>query len=229
MNVAYIESHSCIWIGLYAGEGTLRQFLVSNKETITMDKKKELVSNIASGIKAVHDCAIIHGDVKMENILMVSRRLENVPQPKIADFGSSIIVSGNKHTYTYWGTAEYNAPEIRQHEDRQDYGCEIPSEDLIACDIYALGLLISEAVFDGAIYVNDEIKSLAMTKQFESISEAVLSRANAQISELGSSESAKGVQHALQLALTTDVKVRNDMEKILKYLFGDRNNLAQPV
>ena len=71
------------------------------------------------------DPPIMHRDLKPENILLDSRVV------KLADFGCSSIVQGDRNTYC--GTPHYCAPEVLQGKSQ----CE-------KVDIWALGVLLYE-------------------------------------------------------------------------------------
>src|SRR5271167_2891282 len=53
----------------YADQGSLRQYLGSSP-AITDAQRLDIVLGVCRGITCLHQCGIIHGDIKMENILM---------------------------------------------------------------------------------------------------------------------------------------------------------------
>lgn len=90
-----------------ARHGTLRQFLKGN--ALRPRQKRKLCRDIASGLLELHLCGIAHGDIKLDNVLIVDRGVEpdssvldNVGQareiqsdnviPKLADFGHSVLL-----------------------------------------------------------------------------------------------------------------------------------------
>ncbi|KAF2470808.1 uncharacterized protein BDR25DRAFT_287027 [Lindgomyces ingoldianus] len=138
----------------YANRGTLRDFFRSMPST-SWEQKRAICEQIARGLFALHSSAIVHGDVKMENILICEVAPE-VFCAKIADFGSSILAVGENGVRDYWGTELYNAPELRKgqlyHKDR-----DIVAENLLwACDIYSYGLLVWEVVRNGRNFFAEE-------------------------------------------------------------------------
>lgn len=135
----------CLIVEL-AVHGTLRQYLTNNLEPRCAEEKRKLCIEVAKGLSAVHSSGIIHGDMKMENVLMVSS--EGRAIAKLADFGSSIITSPNQKKSVYWGTTKYNAPEVRAFEDSQS-GAAIETSRLSACDVFSIGLLFFETLMDG--------------------------------------------------------------------------------
>ena len=73
---------------------------------------------IMAAIQSCHAAGVMHGDVKLENI-MLCETSTNDPFVKLTDFGLSKITKGDKVT-TIAGTPIYMAPEVLQ----QSYGCE---------------------------------------------------------------------------------------------------------
>jgi serine/threonine protein kinase len=73
--------------------------------------KEILIGDVVSGLSALHLCNIVHGDVKLDNVLIFhSWDRPSKAQAKMIDFGHSIIIGGNaghpvhKHV-KYQGTA----------------------------------------------------------------------------------------------------------------------------
>ena len=93
----------------------------------------DVMLQVAEAVHYVHDCGIIHGDIKSENILL-TRSKDRRRTAKLLDFGlaRSEIGTGLDHIE---GTPEYLAPEriCRQAPSPQS-------------DIYALGILFWECL-----------------------------------------------------------------------------------
>ncbi len=87
----------------YAEHGSLREWL---RKTKTDPKIKfKLAGDIATGLKALHVCDIVHGDLKLDNILVVpspGRGIRVVA--KLCDFGHSIILRTGTRDFKYYGT-----------------------------------------------------------------------------------------------------------------------------
>lgn len=90
--------------------------------------KTQLLSDIASGLSALHALGVVHGDVKPENILLFEESDRLVA--KISDFG--FCIAGDDDLKSARGGTQYwNAPEclvgapseIRKHrlENTRDY------------------------------------------------------------------------------------------------------------
>ena len=87
----------------FAAHGSLRAWL---RETGQHVKTKfKIVGDIASGLKALHMCDIIHGDLKLDNVVVVPfpDRVVKVIA-KLCDFGHSIILREASRDFKYFGT-----------------------------------------------------------------------------------------------------------------------------
>lgn len=99
--------------------------------------KLSLCLDVARGLKALHDCDIVHGDMKCENILLFG----NAPNytAKLADFGHS-VTELEEHSGLRANTPPWNAPE--------DNG-DLNFVGLKAADIYSLGFVLWMILGDG--------------------------------------------------------------------------------
>jgi serine/threonine protein kinase len=73
-----------------AEHGTLRDLL--KRCTLAPTERNSLSLDIALGLKQLHSCSIVHGDVKPENVLIFSHQ-ERQYIAKLADFGFSTVDS----------------------------------------------------------------------------------------------------------------------------------------
>ena len=199
----------------YAQGGNMRQFL--KEQTVTVEDQMNLNIDVARGIEVLHSHSIFHGDVKMENIL-ICRDSRDQYIAKIADFGSSIL-RASKRIIKYYGTVEYQAPEIRQSGNDPANGYPVAIEELPALDIYSFGLLLVEVALHGTRYVDDEIEDLAYKCHFEMIGEVALRKTTS--TQL--CQSAEGLRFlsATKLALSADPSNRNRIKPILALLLGE--------
>ncbi|KAJ5151046.1 uncharacterized protein N7482_010298 [Penicillium canariense] len=131
----------------FASKGTLREYMRDKVRPIRT--KLVLMGDVGTGIMALHKCGIVHGDLKMDNIVVFS----SLDRPcmsiaKVSDFGHSIIVgSASEKRKQYFGTTLYNAPEVAEQNEQP-----IPIEQLHKCDIWAFGLCAWEILADGQLY-----------------------------------------------------------------------------
>ncbi|XP_043287294.1 serine/threonine-protein kinase mos [Venturia canescens] len=86
---------------------------------------------ISNALLFCHRAGIIHADVKPKNVL-----IGKDGQAKLADFGSSVIISEPKISTSLHGTPGYVAPEVIRGQS--------PSQ---ASDIYSLGVLAWQLLF----------------------------------------------------------------------------------
>ncbi|KAL8664465.1 MAG: hypothetical protein Q9202_003015 [Teloschistes flavicans] len=102
---------------------------------------------VGRGLTAVHLAGIIHGDLKLENILLFQNDgpSETIWTAKLCDFGSAVPISFDaRETSRYLGSDTWLPPECYE---RNLIGRPMP-ESLIPCDIFVYGLVVW-AVFVG--------------------------------------------------------------------------------
>ncbi|KAH7085286.1 hypothetical protein BKA63DRAFT_14064 [Paraphoma chrysanthemicola] len=120
-----------------APHGTLDSFQqVVSKSQVNWAMRKMLCYDVAAGLKALHECGIVHGDVKAENVLIFDHPVRGYVA-KISDFGSAVIMpdgeSQPRKIRLPAYTPPWNAPEATSYMT--------PSE-LPLTDVYSLGLLM---------------------------------------------------------------------------------------
>ena len=91
----------------------------------------KLCYDVAKGLSALHNCGIIHSDVKSENILVCTDAKSGFVA-KVADFGFSLAEAGDGARLP-GGTVPWNAPEWLEW---------IPTDQLPKTDAYSFGLLV---------------------------------------------------------------------------------------
>ncbi|KAI8629844.1 hypothetical protein F5Y19DRAFT_61701 [Xylariaceae sp. FL1651] len=137
----------------YAALGTLREYL--NTKTAPLQTKLALCSQVACGLNRLHWTGVAHGDLKLENVLVFHNSAvqsagtyESEVIVKLSDFGHACLFSdeqGDGVTQVYRGTIWYLAPELR-------HGRTLKTVEFLRCDVWALGLLCWEALWDGTQY-----------------------------------------------------------------------------
>jgi serine/threonine protein kinase len=115
-------------------------------------------ADVLDGLKALHHYQVVHGDIKMENILLFKDHRGEV-RAKISDFSHSIFLDDNfDGNTTYIGTRPFYVPEIRkQQAAMRTTGRADTVENLPACDIYASGILFWTLLTQG----NDVANTIA--------------------------------------------------------------------
>ncbi|KAK8119665.1 ankyrin repeat protein [Apiospora kogelbergensis] len=114
-----------------------------------------LCLDIASGLRRLFECGIVHGDLKPDNILMFYGNNQWVA--KISDFGLSIFPDSEGHiTYSMFkSTVGWKPPEVVDPPLSSE---SLPEHALFKCDSYSYGLLaLSILVFQGeSVVMKDE-------------------------------------------------------------------------
>jgi serine/threonine protein kinase len=125
-----------------ADHGNLNDYLCSISIQ-TFEFYLSILSDIAKALEVLHSHGIVHGDVKMENVLVFAQNnmeIKGRVTAKLGDFGFSIIPSDRQETSkfccTEWGTRPWQAPELTLGE-------QVLPELLFRVDIYSFGLFCS--------------------------------------------------------------------------------------
>jgi len=125
----------------FATFGTLSSFLSS--WLIPFRQKRRLILNVAEGLLALHSCAITHGDVKMENVLVFpSDDLDYPFIGKVSDFGFAMDTSSlaDSSDYLVGFTPLWAAPEASN---------KLLRSRMHLTDIYSFGFVIWSVVLNG--------------------------------------------------------------------------------
>ncbi|KAJ9648632.1 hypothetical protein H2199_001487 [Coniosporium tulheliwenetii] len=122
----------------YADKGTLADFF-ENEQAVDFDTKVSICQNVAEGLRALHSSQIVHGDLKLLNVLVYSKD-DGGYTAKLSDFGGALLDTPDSYLEPT-GTPPWTAPE---------YHTERPREELLLSDVYALGLLFWCIMLHGA-------------------------------------------------------------------------------
>lgn len=112
MNPTESHQHIKVYAVLELMKTDLKGHILDNKEfasKCTFGDLLHIFISVADGLSWLHAHSIIHFDLKMNNVLISS-----TGKAKIADFGSSKTIKGNRQSVTasFRGTQGYIAPEI---------------------------------------------------------------------------------------------------------------------
>lgn len=136
----------------YVGGGDLADRLGKSNNSLTITEIARILSQMCSGVQAIHDAGIVHRDLKPENILLTKEG-----DVKIADFGIARTERGPKLTEHggVVGTIDYVSPEYM-----------LNSQVDWRSDIYAIGILGYEMITGESPFRADSVYA-TMTKRLK--------------------------------------------------------------
>lgn len=102
---------------------------VSGQPAYAHDHVAVLIRRVTSAVAYLHDCGIIHRDLKLDNIMLKSKHSLDV---KICDFGLAAVHNKEAHVQMVCGTASYMAPEVIANK-----GNYSP-----LCDVWSIGVIL---------------------------------------------------------------------------------------
>ncbi|KAI4169486.1 MAG: hypothetical protein LQ348_007266, partial [Seirophora lacunosa] len=120
----------------------LAQFIKSDQyETVSYEILCQLCLDVGQGLDAVHSTGIIHGDMKLENVLIFSGSSPTSTPwtAKLCDFGSAVPSSAPPQgSPRYFGSDTWLPPECYE---KLLLGQPLP-HSLVPCDMFAYGLVV---------------------------------------------------------------------------------------
>jgi serine/threonine protein kinase len=124
----------------YADCGTLTDFFTLDID-INWDVKANIAYDIASGLEALDDASVTHGDLTFSNVLMF-RTGDGTFRAKLCDFGFAMVATDYDDVpiRQIGFTPPWDAPESSQ---------DLEIDDLYKVDIYTYGLLVCRIFLHG--------------------------------------------------------------------------------
>ncbi|KAL8725253.1 MAG: hypothetical protein Q9181_006478 [Wetmoreana brouardii] len=110
-------------------------------DSATYESLCHICLDVGQGLGAVHSAGIIHGDLKLENILIIPKEnnSETGWTAKLCDFGSAVSIAARSNEVPkYLGSDTWRPPECYE---KYLLGTPMP-EPLIPCDIFVYGLVV---------------------------------------------------------------------------------------
>lgn len=111
----------------YCSQGSLDKYLISRSK-VHYDDSLNILKQLVSGLKYLHQNSIIHRDLKPNNIFIKDQII------KIGDFGLAVLEEDNYELEDDEGCLLYNDPNNIKQKDKNN-------------DIYALGVIIFELFY----------------------------------------------------------------------------------
>ncbi|KAK8122857.1 serine/threonine protein kinase [Apiospora sp. TS-2023a] len=220
----------------YSIHGTLPQYL--RRCRIPSSERQELALDVTSGLKFLHECGIIHGDIKPDNILVYDNTETGGdgwlrPQvAKLSDFSSARFSQDfqERPDIEYIGTPKYVAPEIDHFDPHAFEKVPASFSSFAKADIYSLGLLIWETMNNGESYIDSsqllpqeqvqQYLSRIFAKDIDAIRNLALDYFRLTDKFLTSSVLGTAVKEATLMCLFGDYRQRGDLSEVLKTLAG---------
>ncbi len=117
----------CLVMEFISGKNLLEYTFFNN---LNLDERLDLFFDVCSAVSYLHSRPIVHGDLKPENIL-----IDDDGTVKIVDFTLG-VTEATVHNSNHLMTRSYASPIQLEGETAT-----------VACDIYALGLLLKDLIF----------------------------------------------------------------------------------
>ncbi|GIJ62930.1 serine/threonine-protein kinase [Virgisporangium aurantiacum] len=137
-----VDGRLALVLDLVSG-GTLRE-LLRQRGSLPAAEAAELLAQVADGLAAAHGKAVVHRDLKPDNVLLAPR-MDGGIRLRLTDFGIARVLDGPRMTTSgaVLGTPNYMAPEVIEG-----------SPATPAADVYGLGIMLYELLagrppFDG--------------------------------------------------------------------------------
>ena len=125
----------------YGDQGTLENKIAKQKQegkNFIDEEIFDYLIDILLALYALNKKGIIHRDIKSENILLKTEKIDNkeITVAKLSDLGLGRQIEGVTGAYTTCGTAYYVCPEIAAGEKKYTYNA----------DIWSLGIVLYELI-----------------------------------------------------------------------------------
>lgn len=181
---------------------------------LSVTEKSKLCDGVVIGLAVLHASGVIHGDVKLENVLVFASD-EGEIVAKLSDFGHSILDDESR----YLGTGIFNSPEIRGGILGKG-----SKEDYYKCDMFSYGLLVWEVVRDGRRYVDFKQKGDPIVWLNSLMKNDLLRMALLDTHEMENDQPPKVelVKKVLECTLEDDPRERANTREVLRLFSSER-------
>jgi len=175
-------------------DSDLCHYFIDRTDNFNLEEIKNILYQINNSLKIMVKHNIIHGDIKLENIL-IKKNENNEPVYKLTDYGGSKEFLGLAQNFFDTGKPEYTAPEIL-NEGILD----------VKSDLWSLGVLIYRLFFRKSPYegfTNREVLK------------AITSKGQTELKSSNNPE----FDHLIRTLLTVDLKERLSWEQYFMHPF----------
>lgn len=213
---SFLEKTNFIIVMEYCNGGNLHEYIRMN-QNLSLEKILNIFSQIALGIKEIHDKNIIHRDIKTMNIFIKKPEFS----VKIGDFGSAKLMGYKCFANTIIGTPYYLSPEI----------CEEKPYTLKS-DIWCLGIILFELITGTYPFKSQNFSNLKMKIVKDNVlsvsDENLISKLSFNINSSKNKEAynkdhCKKLIDLLNLLLKKNPNSRPNINAIIDYLNKDFN------
>jgi len=140
-------------------DSTLEKYLIDNKNGLSVDEIKNIFKKLNIAFKRMADLKIIHGNLKLSNILIKNDKNEIIPI--LSDYGQKANLDEKLNIMQ--STSQYSAPELLVG-DKYNYKIDLWSIGIILYQLY-----FNEFPFDGEtqVAIYNDIKKKKYLKRCE--------------------------------------------------------------
>ena len=130
----------------YANRGTLDDYFDYDTSP-SFSPKNAICCDVRNGLQALHDCNVVHEDLKFPNVLVFSSNDERPVIAKLSGF-SSALLDTRAMTSLSFASRPWNAPE---------WDTASPRNLLIKSDVYTFDLLTWRVMINGLNSFEDKV------------------------------------------------------------------------
>lgn len=141
----------------YMQKGSLYDVLHKRKENLSAIQRMRMARHCALGVQRLHNCGVIHRDIKSMNILVTEDY-----SCKLTDFGCGKVISDGVNTTIQLNTSNSGTPLWMAPEVKTGYIYDY------SADIYSLGLVIYELFENQLPGYNGTTQSIVLPRSFRS-------------------------------------------------------------
>ena len=137
------ETQNSLYLAMEYIEGPTLDVYLTQKQTLPVQSRKQLLKGLLNGLKGLAEHQIIHRDLKPENIIVPKDNLQNL---KIVDFGLATRINEPKYVFVRCGTPGFVAPEILAIRDPAQARLRM------GADMFSLGVIYYQALYGHTLF-----------------------------------------------------------------------------